>query len=67
MKLVIYYFLFINAFTFLMCLIDKEKAKRKRGRIPEKLFFLNSFFGGFLGLILGMKLFHHKTKKKVSK
>lgn len=42
--------------------IDKEKAKRKAWRIPEKTFFLVSFLGGSLGSFLGMRVFRHKTK-----
>jgi uncharacterized membrane protein YsdA (DUF1294 family) len=43
-------------------LIDKQKAKKNRWRIPEKVLLGISFIGGSLGGIIGMYLFRHKTK-----
>lgn len=44
--------------------VDKEKAKRKAWRIPEKTLFTIALLFGSLGIALGMKLFRHKTKHK---
>jgi uncharacterized membrane protein YsdA (DUF1294 family) len=43
--------------------IDKQKAKHHKWRIPEATLLLLSCFGGCIGGIIGMHLFHHKTKK----
>ena len=43
-------------------LFDKRKAKRGAWRVPEKTFFLVALLGGSPGAILGMRLFHHKTR-----
>ena len=56
------YLLIINALSFLLMLIDKQKAKKDRWRIPEKTLISFALLGGSLGAIAGMKLFRHKTK-----
>ena len=56
------YLLIINALSFLLMLIDKQKAKKDRWRIPEKTLIIVALLGGSLGAIAGMKLFRHKTK-----
>lgn len=56
------YLLIINALSFLLMLIDKQKAKKDRWRIPEKTLTAVAILGGSLGGIAGMKLFRHKTK-----
>lgn len=43
-------------------LIDKEKAKKKLWRIPEKLLLGTAIAGGSIGIFAGMKCWHHKTK-----
>ena len=42
--------------------IDKNKAKKKAWRIPEKTLFLVSLLGGSIGTWAGMYIFRHKTK-----
>ena len=42
--------------------IDKFKAQRDLWRIPEAFLLGVGFCGGAVGALLGMKLFHHKTK-----
>ncbi|NLK96878.1 MAG: DUF1294 domain-containing protein [Epulopiscium sp.] len=54
--------LFINAISWASFGIDKRKALKNQWRISEKALLLLSFFGPF-GAFLGMKFFHHKTKK----
>jgi len=54
----------INGLAFLLCGIDKWKARRDRWRIPEKTLFLSAILGGSVGFLLGMHLFRHKTKHK---
>ena len=42
--------------------IDKRRAKRHTWRIRERTFFLVALLGGTPGALLGMYLFHHKTR-----
>lgn len=64
MRNVIYYLLVINIYSFIVMGLDKWKAKNKAYRISENTLLLNAIFGGSFGSILGMYIFHHKTKKK---
>lgn len=48
---------------FILCGIDKARAKSNAFRIPEKVFFYLALLGGGIGLWLGMMVFHHKTRK----
>jgi uncharacterized membrane protein YsdA (DUF1294 family) len=43
--------------------IDKYKAIKNNYRISENTLLLISILGGGIGSLLGMILFHHKTKK----
>lgn len=62
MDFVLCYLLIINALGFLLMHIDKQKAIKNQWRIPEKVLLGTALFGGSIGCIAGMKLFHHKTK-----
>lgn len=61
-KIFILYLIIINIFTFILVYIDKQKAVKHKWRISEKNYFIISILGGCLGMLLGMKIFHHKTK-----
>ena len=56
------YLLVMNLAAFLLMGVDKRRAKKERWRVPEKTLFLPVVLGGSLGGILGMRVFHHKTK-----
>ena len=56
------YLLLINALGFLIMLSDKRKAGAKAWRIPEATLLTVAALGGSIGSLLGMRLFHHKTK-----
>ena len=43
--------------------LDKQKAINHKWRIKENILLLISLIGGCYGILLGMYLFHHKTKK----
>lgn len=62
MKYLLIYLAIINLIGFFAMLLDKQKAKRNKWRIPEKTLFLFALLGGSLGTTLGMHAFHHKTK-----
>ena len=61
---ILIYLAAVNGIAFLLCGIDKWKARRERWRIPEKTLFLSAIAGGSVGFLLGMQLFRHKTKHK---
>lgn len=52
----------VNTAAFIMYGIDKSKAKRDKWRIPESTLIIAAVFG-IIGGLLGMLIFHHKTKK----
>ncbi|WOO39159.1 DUF1294 domain-containing protein [Anaerocolumna sp. AGMB13020] len=54
--------IFANLLSFLLMGLDKYKARKRLWRIKESTLFLTSVIGGSLGSLLGMFLFHHKTK-----
>ena len=57
-----YYLIFMNILAFLLMANDKQRARHKKWRIPEKTLFLTAILGGSIGSILGMQLFRHKTR-----
>lgn len=61
MKLLAIYLLIINALGFYFMLADKIKAKKNMWRIPEAALMWVAIMGGSLGVLLGMKVFRHKT------
>ena len=63
MKELILYLLIINALSFLLMLIDKQKAKKNRWRIPEAVLLGVSALGGSIGGLIGMYTVRHKTQK----
>ena len=73
----LYYLIFINVVTFLVYGIDKwrstsgrllptgrKKAKQGSWRISEATLLILAVFGGSIGALLGMKVWHHKTMHK---
>lgn len=63
-KIVIVYLIVMNILGFASMGIDKQKAKKGTWRISERTLFLFAILGGALGSILGMRVFHHKTRHK---
>ncbi len=59
----IFYYLAINLITLILWGLDKYKAIQGNWRIPEKQLQLLIIIGGGAGALLGMTLFHHKTRK----
>ena len=52
----------INLAAFAVYGVDKSRARRGAWRVPEKTLFLLPLLGGSIGALLGMRVFHHKTK-----
>ncbi len=63
MKYIATYLAIINLITFIIYGIDKKRAIRKQIRISEKTLISLGFIGGSLGALIGMFMFHHKTRK----
>ncbi len=62
MKYIFIYLAVLNLAGLLSMMIDKQKARQHKYRLPEKTLFLIAALGGSIGSIAGMYLFHHKTK-----
>ena len=62
-NLLIRYVLFINIFTFIIRGVDKRKSQAQKRRISEKTLLILTTIGWWIGAILGMQAFHHKTIK----
>lgn len=58
---------FLNLFSFSLYGFDKNRAKYRRRRIPEKTLLLSSFSFGGIGAWMGMSTFRHKTKHTLFK
>ena len=52
----------VNLAAFALMGLDKRRARRGAWRISEKALFLPAVLGGALGGLVGMRVFHHKTK-----
>ena len=63
-RYLIYYLLVINAATFIIYGIDKDKAKKAKWRISEATLLTRAAVGGSIGAWLGMKAWHHKTQHR---
>lgn len=57
------YLIVVNLITFFLYGADKSKARRHAWRIPEKVLLGAAVIGGSLGALVGMRFFHHKTRK----
>ena len=63
MKYILIVLLVWNLFTFLLMGIDKAKSKHEGARrISESTLLTTAFALGAIGSLLGMVVFHHKTK-----
>jgi uncharacterized membrane protein YsdA (DUF1294 family) len=51
-----------NLAGFIIVILDKQRARRNKWRIRERTFFLWALAFGAVGILLGMYVFHHKTR-----
>ena len=63
-EIILYSVIFLNIITFLLYGLDKQKARQRRRRIPERVLIGFALIGGSVGAYAGMKVFRHKTQKK---
>lgn len=61
--LILAWLLVINLIAFFSMGRDKRKARNGEWRTPEATLFMQAVIGGSVGSILGMTVFHHKTRK----
>jgi uncharacterized membrane protein YsdA (DUF1294 family) len=59
----IWYLVGINILSFIIYGLDKYLAIKKSYRVSEYSLFILAIFGGGIGALFGMKIFHHKTRK----
>ena len=63
MRLLLVYLAVVNVIAFLAYGDDKRRAKRPGARrTPEKTLLLLAAAFGSAGALLGMRVFHHKTR-----
>ena len=58
----IWYLIVINILAFILYGIDKKRARDHTWRISERMLIGIALIGGSVGAIVGMLLFHHKTR-----
>lgn len=56
------YLALMNLIGFTAMGLDKRRAVKKLWRIPESTLFIIALIGGSIGSIIGMRIFHHKTR-----
>jgi uncharacterized membrane protein YsdA (DUF1294 family) len=59
---IIYILIGINVLTFVVYGVDKWNAKQGKWRISEATLLMLAVVGGTIGALLGMQVWHHKTK-----
>ena len=59
---VLIYLAAINIAAFFLYGIDKWKARHDKWRVTEARLLWIAVAGGSIGALLGMKIWHHKTK-----
>ena len=59
---ILIYLAVINIVAFFLYGIDKWKARHDKWRVTEARLLWIAVAGGSIGALLGMKIWHHKTK-----
>ncbi len=57
-------FIALNVSTVLVMGLDKLSAIVQIHRVPEIAFYVMTFLGGSIGMLIGMYAFRHKTRKQ---
>ncbi|MDQ0195788.1 DUF1294 domain-containing protein [Paenibacillus wynnii] len=61
-NVVMSWFVVINIIGYVVMSEDKNKARKRRQRVPEKTLFLLAGMGGALGVLIAMYRKRHKTR-----
>ena len=64
MRMLYVYYGVMNIIALIIYGIDKRRAVRLEWRLSESTLLLPAALGGAYGALMGMLLFHHKTRKK---
>ncbi|MCC3376886.1 DUF1294 domain-containing protein [Cohnella sp. REN36] len=64
MRYLFFYLVAINVIAFFMMGYDKTQAMHRERRVPEKRLFAVAAIGGAFGMLMGMRVFRHKTKHR---
>lgn len=62
MELYLGFIILMSLITLCVYISDKQKAKKNKWRIPEKVLLLLSFLGGSIGGLIALYGFRHKNK-----
>ena len=61
-RILVIYLFAVNLLAFILYGIDKKRARNREWRISERTLIGIAVIGGCVGAILGMHIFHHKTR-----
>lgn len=61
-NVLVLYLIAVNVLAFILYGLDKKRARNREWRISEKTLIGIAVIGGSIGAILGMHIFHHKTR-----
>lgn len=62
-KIFLVVYLIFNLYTFFLMAYDKSIAGKGKRRVSEARLFSLAVWGGSLGILIGMPIWRHKTKK----
>ena len=62
-KIMALWYIVINIVLFVLMGIDKRKAVKNKWRIRESVLLIVALLGGGIGGFIGMRVFHHKSRK----
>ena len=62
-RILLIYLAVVNILTIIVFGVDKMNAKSNRQRVRIVTLLGLAFIGGSVGALIGMYVFHHKTKK----
>jgi uncharacterized membrane protein YsdA (DUF1294 family) len=62
MIFIVLYLIAINVYAIFVMYSDKRKARKHYWRVPEEKLFIIALAFGSPGILIGMKLFRHKTR-----
>ena len=57
------YIALVNILSFVLMGVDKARAISRGCRISESTFYILSLLQGYIGVLIGSIVFHHKTRK----